>query len=83
MAKDLNEVSLQEELQATCANTLYLLTTTVTHIEDILWPILLDSLLASQYTPACSHIARCLTHLATKRKDQLNYTESTVKTVCK
>jgi len=79
MGKDLNDGSLLEELQGTCANTLYLLATTVPQVENTLWPILLHCLLTSQYTPACSHIARCLVHLATKRKDQLNFTENSAK----
>ena len=79
MGKDLNDGSLLEELQGTCANTLYLLATTVPQVENTLWPILLHCLLTSQYTPASSHIARCLVHLATKRKDQLNFTENSAK----
>ncbi|XP_069674813.1 maestro heat-like repeat-containing protein family member 1 isoform X2 [Periplaneta americana] len=79
MGKDLNNGTLLEELQGTCANTLYLLATTVPQVENTLWPILLHCLLTSQYTPACSHIARCLAHLATKRKDQLNFTENSAK----
>lgn len=81
VGKDLNNSSLLEELQGTCANTLYRLATTVPQVENTLWPILLHCLLTSQYTPACSHIARCLVYLATKRKDHLNFTENSAKSI--
>lgn len=83
VGKDLNNSSLLEELQGTCANTLYLLATTVPQIENTLWPVLLHCLLTSPYTPACSHIARCLVYLATKRKDDLNFTENSAKLIRK
>ncbi|XP_046989834.1 maestro heat-like repeat-containing protein family member 1 isoform X1 [Schistocerca americana] len=55
-----------EDLSHTCASTLYLLTTTVSEVEGTLWPLLMKCYLLSEYTTACTPIARCLAHLSSK-----------------
>ncbi|XP_068084667.1 maestro heat-like repeat-containing protein family member 1 [Anabrus simplex] len=78
-SKGMESNSIREEFLQTCANTLYLLATTVPQVEETLWPLLLQFFLASQYTAACSDIARCLAHLASKHKEEHNFAENSTK----
>lgn len=64
------EIDLQEleNIQKSSDNTLYMLSTSVPELENVLWDILLKRLLGSTYDDAVVIILRCLTHLASKRE---------------
>ncbi|KAF5275577.1 hypothetical protein FQA39_LY06689 [Lamprigera yunnana] len=55
------------DLQTSADNTLYMLSTSVLELEDILWNLLTKCLLISEYSESCVTILRCLTHLAARK----------------
>lgn len=59
------------EMIRTCDNSLFLLTSTVLELENILWRLFLESLLNKEYTEACCTLLRCLTNLATRKKEAI------------
>jgi len=63
---DFHDIS---ELQMTADNTLYMLTTSVKDLESSLWNLLLDCLLSQEYNEASIIILRCLTHMASRKKE--------------
>lgn len=65
----MNENNDVEELQKACNSSLYLLTTNVAELEQILWPTLLQCTLDSKYTSAMSTLAKCLANLSLKMKN--------------
>ncbi|KAG8195722.1 hypothetical protein JTE90_002985 [Oedothorax gibbosus] len=60
-----------EALRGMCENVMNLLTSTVEKMDSILWPSLLDCLLEETLTSALSPVAKSLTALASKRREQL------------
>ncbi|KAK5646733.1 hypothetical protein RI129_005197 [Pyrocoelia pectoralis] len=64
-----NHFSQQElsDLQTTADNTLFMLSTSVIELEDVLWNLLITSLLTLEYSESCITILRCLTHLAARK----------------
>lgn len=59
------------EMVRTCDNSLYLLTTSVLELENVLWNLFLQCVLNKDYTNAFCTLMRCLTTLAVKRKERL------------
>ncbi|KAK4880533.1 hypothetical protein RN001_008679 [Aquatica leii] len=59
------------DLHTTADNTLYMLSTSVPELDDILWNLLLTCFLSSEFTDSCVTILRCLTHLAARKDCKL------------
>ncbi|KAJ7383167.1 Mroh1p [Desmophyllum pertusum] len=57
-------------LQRMCENILYLFTTTVDVMEQVLWPFLLECLVPEPFTHAMNPLCRCICHLATKKREE-------------
>ncbi|GAA6103654.1 maestro heat-like repeat-containing protein family member 1 isoform X1 [Tachysurus ichikawai] len=57
-----------EALRSMCDNTLHLFTTTVGHLTDVLWPMLLCYLTPSQYFNATTPLCKSLILLANKKR---------------
>ncbi|XP_072458786.1 maestro heat-like repeat-containing protein family member 1 isoform X3 [Notamacropus eugenii] len=51
-------------------NTLYLISTTVDRMNDVLWPYLLEFLIPVQFTNALTPLCKSLMHLAMKRQEE-------------
>jgi hypothetical protein len=69
-AKANDEESENAALRAMSDNILQLLTKSgVANIESVLWPHLIDYLLAPDFTGAASSVVRSLAHLAAKKKE--------------
>ncbi|KAF5298497.1 hypothetical protein FQR65_LT01276 [Abscondita terminalis] len=68
-----NNIDPQEvvDLHTTADNTLYMLSTSVPELDDILWDLLLGCFMLSEYTDSCVTVLRCLTHLAARKDDKL------------
>lgn len=64
-----NQFTQQElcDLQTTADNTLYMLSTSVIELEDVLWNLLITCFLSLEYSESCITILRCLTHLAARK----------------
>ncbi|XP_061676018.1 maestro heat-like repeat-containing protein family member 1 isoform X2 [Syngnathoides biaculeatus] len=58
-----------EALRTMCDNTFHLLTTTVGHLADVLWPKLLYYLTPPQYSNATTPLCKSLIVLGNKKKD--------------
>lgn len=48
--------------------TLQLITTTIEHMENVLWPFLLEFLVPVQYTLSAGIVCRCVADIALKKK---------------
>ncbi|XP_004618710.2 maestro heat-like repeat-containing protein family member 1 isoform X1 [Sorex araneus] len=55
-------------------NTLYLVSTTVDRMSDVLWPYLLEFLTPVRFTGALTPLCRSLVHLAQKRQEEAPHT---------
>lgn len=66
---DLDSITPQA-LQKMCENILFLLTTTVDVMEQVLWPYLLECLVPEPFTHAIKPLCRCICHLATKKREE-------------
>lgn len=68
---DINETDWAE-VQRTCDNSLYLLTSSILELENSFWSLFHDCILSKEYTNACCTILRCLTNLASRKKDNFS-----------
>ena len=50
--------------------TLQLITTTIVHMEKVLWPYLLEFLVPVQYTLSVGIVCKCVADIAIKKKDR-------------
>ncbi|XP_047641436.1 maestro heat-like repeat-containing protein family member 1 isoform X3 [Phacochoerus africanus] len=57
-------------VRAISISTLYLVSTTVDRMSDVLWPYLLEFLVPVRFTRALTPLCRSLVHLAQKRQEQ-------------
>lgn len=48
--------------------TLQLITTTIDHMDKVLWPFLLEFLVPAQYTHSVGILGKCVTDIASKKK---------------
>lgn len=48
--------------------TLQLITTTIEHMDKVLWPFLLEFLVPVEYTLSCGIVCKCITDIAVKKK---------------
>ncbi|CAH0557118.1 unnamed protein product [Brassicogethes aeneus] len=64
---DLSPLEMSD-IQKSADNTLYMLSTSVPELENILWILLLQCFLGPVYDDAVVILLRCLTHLASKRE---------------
>lgn len=55
------------DIQKSADNTLYMLSTSIAGLQDILWDLLLRCFLGHSYDDACIVLLRCLTHLASRK----------------
>ncbi|KJE96498.1 hypothetical protein CAOG_06818 [Capsaspora owczarzaki ATCC 30864] len=62
------EVTSPQGLRSMCENVLHLITTTIPHMEEVLWPFLTEFLVPVQYTDAFAIVCKCLTYLASKKR---------------
>uniref|UniRef100_V5GXH5 HEAT repeat-containing protein 7A n=1 Tax=Anoplophora glabripennis TaxID=217634 RepID=V5GXH5_ANOGL len=64
------DVEAQElqDIQRSADNTLYMLSTSVPELEDILWGLFIRSFLGIAFDDALIILLRCLTHLASKKE---------------
>lgn len=69
-----SDIDSQElwDIQKSADNTLYMLSTSITGLQDILWDLLLSCFLGHSYDDACIVLLRCLTHLASRKTDMEN-----------
>ncbi|XP_008068180.1 maestro heat-like repeat-containing protein family member 1 [Carlito syrichta] len=58
-----------DSVQAVCIRTLYLVSTTVDRMSNVLWPYLLEFLIPMRFTRALTPLCRSLVHLAQKRQE--------------
>lgn len=58
-----------DSVRAVSVRTLYLVSTTVDRMSDVLWPHLLQFLIPVRYTGALTPLCRSLVHLARKRQE--------------
>lgn len=58
-----------ETLRAMCENVLHLITTTISNMELVLWPFLLEFLGPVQYTRAMGAVCKNAAHIASKKRD--------------
>ncbi|KAJ8930968.1 hypothetical protein NQ314_016182 [Rhamnusium bicolor] len=65
-----NDINVQElqDIQKSADNTLYMLSTSVPELEDILWNLFTKCFLGPAYDDALVILLRCLTHLASKKE---------------
>lgn len=70
-SKGMQEIDSTEwfEMVRTCDNSLFLLTSTVLELENVLWRLFLECFLNREYIEACCTLMRCLTHLAGRKKE--------------
>lgn len=63
------DVDAQElqDIQRSADNTLYMLSTSVSELENVLWCLFIQSFLSSAFDEALVILLRCLTHLASKK----------------
>ncbi|XP_043923633.1 maestro heat-like repeat-containing protein family member 1 isoform X2 [Protopterus annectens] len=67
-SSDVEDVS-DESIQNMCENTLFLLTTTVEGMTDVLWPYLLEFVAPVYYTGALPAVCKSLIFLGTKKQE--------------
>ncbi|XP_043365795.1 maestro heat-like repeat-containing protein family member 1 isoform X5 [Dermochelys coriacea] len=59
-----------DSVQNISINTLFLISTTVDRMEEVLWPYLLEFVTPIQFTSALTPLCRSLMHLATKKQEE-------------
>uniref|UniRef100_A0A452F4X2 Maestro heat like repeat family member 1 n=1 Tax=Capra hircus TaxID=9925 RepID=A0A452F4X2_CAPHI len=64
-----SEALAADSVQAISVSTLYLVSTTVDRMGEVLWPYLLEFLVPIRFTGALSPLCRSLVHLAQKRQE--------------
>ncbi len=69
--EDLNMVT-PLQLRSMCDNILHLMTTTVPHMDLVLWPLLLEYVIPAEYTEALPVVTMCLANLAQKLSAEEN-----------
>ncbi|KAK6184716.1 hypothetical protein SNE40_007128 [Patella caerulea] len=57
-------------LRLMCNSILQLVTTTIDDMEMVLWPYLLEFVLPAQYSTSACTVCKCLSHLATKKREE-------------
>ena len=62
--EDINPAMLRDMSE----KTLQLITTTIDHMENVLWPFLLEFLVPVQYTLSSGIVCKCVTDIAVKKK---------------
>ncbi|XP_049621834.1 maestro heat-like repeat-containing protein family member 1 isoform X1 [Suncus etruscus] len=67
---DSSEDLTADSVRAISINTLYLVSTTVDRMNDVLWPYLLEFLTPVYFTRALTPLCRSLLHLAQKRQEE-------------
>lgn len=60
------------QLRSMCDNILHLMTTTVAHMDLVLWPYLLEFLVPFEYTEALPVVCMCIANLANKLGSEEN-----------
>lgn len=60
------------EVRQACDDLLALATSTIPTMEDVLWPFLLELVVPPQYSGAIGTLARCLGHIALKKRHEGN-----------
>ncbi|GFS16071.1 maestro heat-like repeat family member 1 [Elysia marginata] len=58
-----------EILRRMCDNVLHLVTTTIQHMEPVLWPYLIELVVPERYTKASKSVCRSLADLAHKKRE--------------
>ncbi|XP_030751328.1 maestro heat-like repeat-containing protein family member 1 [Sitophilus oryzae] len=61
-----------EDIQRSADNALYMLTTSMPELEDVLWDLFLNCFLTSLYDNAIVILLRCLTHIASRKESKPN-----------
>lgn len=61
--EDINPALLRDMSE----KTLQLITTTIDHMENVLWPFLLEFLVPVQYTLSSGIVCKCITDIAVKK----------------
>ncbi|XP_036685762.1 maestro heat-like repeat-containing protein family member 1 isoform X4 [Balaenoptera musculus] len=64
-----SEAPAADSVRAISVSTLYLVSTTVDRMGDVLWPYLLEFLVPVRFTGALTPLCRSLVHLAQKRQE--------------
>ncbi|XP_059758346.1 maestro heat-like repeat-containing protein family member 1 isoform X9 [Balaenoptera ricei] len=64
-----SEAPAADSVRAISVSTLYLISTTVDRMGDVLWPYLLEFLVPVRFTGALTPLCRSLVHLAQKRQE--------------
>ncbi|XP_043735506.1 maestro heat-like repeat-containing protein family member 1 isoform X4 [Cervus elaphus] len=64
-----SEALAADSVRAISVSTLYLVSTTVDRMDEVLWPYLLEFLVPVRFTGALSPLCRSLVHLAQKRQE--------------
>ncbi|GFN92402.1 maestro heat-like repeat family member 1 [Plakobranchus ocellatus] len=59
-----------QALRLMCDNILQLVTTTIEHMEPVLWPYLMELVVPERYTIASKTVCRSLAHLAHKKREE-------------
>nr|XP_013001222.1 maestro heat-like repeat-containing protein family member 1 isoform X7 [Cavia porcellus] len=62
-------LAAEDSVRAVSISTLYLVSTTVDRMSDVLWPYLLEFLTPVRFTAALTPLCRSLVHLALKRQE--------------
>ncbi|XP_010628834.1 maestro heat-like repeat-containing protein family member 1 isoform X2 [Fukomys damarensis] len=62
-------LAAEDSVRAVSISTLYLVSTTVDRMSDVLWPYLLEFLIPVRFTAALTPLCRSLVHLALKRQE--------------
>ncbi|XP_012924665.1 maestro heat-like repeat-containing protein family member 1 isoform X2 [Heterocephalus glaber] len=62
-------LAAEDSVQAVSISTLYLVSTTVDRMSNVLWPYLLEFLIPVRFTAALTPLCRSLVHLALKRQE--------------
>ena len=81
LAKLVSEEITPTMLRNMSDKTLQLITTTIEHMDVVLWPYLLEFLVPVQYTLSTGIVCKCITDIASKKKEgeeedyMLNYEE--------
>ncbi|XP_037383816.1 maestro heat-like repeat-containing protein family member 1 isoform X2 [Talpa occidentalis] len=65
-----SEALAEDSVRSISINTLYLVSTTVDRMSDVLWPYLLEFLMPVRFTGALTPLCRSLLHLAQKRQQE-------------
>ncbi|XP_077872592.1 maestro heat-like repeat-containing protein family member 1 isoform X9 [Ictidomys tridecemlineatus] len=66
---DGEDLAAADSVRAVSVRTLYLVSTTVDRMSDVLWPYLMEFLVPAHFTEALTPLCRSLVHLALKRQE--------------